>query len=228
MTRLFYILLRADRLRYIVCRIRWRLSKNKIRFLGSMDDGVGKQTIEHNFDALAKSDAFGMARRMSLLLYPVAAIFKDQLAQARILIVGPRTEDDVFWAKSLGLFNTDAVDLFSYSPLIKLADIHHSGIPDQSYDAVLLGWVISYSSNPQLVIDECKRILKPNGLLGIGIESNAKQKYEGIKPPRMNTLNSPRDLAALVKLPIAFNNTPYEDRTYDCGVVFRNAANLPE
>src|SRR6202012_5952842 len=99
----------------------------------------------------------------------------------KVLIVGPRTEDDILWAKSLGLFNTDGLDLFSYSPYIKVGDIHKSGIPDASYDAVLLGWMLSYSSDPELVVAECLRILKPGGYLGIGIESDALQDVEGVK-----------------------------------------------
>lgn len=222
--RALYMLLRIDRLRFLLCRIRWALLKRKARFVTTMDKAVGEQTVTYNFASLQQGDAFGMARRMSLLLYPVAAIFKDRLADIRVLIVGPRTEEDIYWARSLGMFHTEGLDLFSYSDLIKLGDVHNSGIADQSYDAVLLGWMISYSSDPELVIKECLRILKPGGLLGIGIQSNARQKYEGIKPPRMNPLNSPEDLAALVKLPMLFSNDPHQEVTYDCGTVFLNAA----
>jgi hypothetical protein len=225
--RLLYALLRIDRLRYSLCRIRWKLLKRHTKFLNSFDEAVGEQTISHNFGALEGNSAFGMAARMSLLLYPVAAIFKDRLASIRVLIVGPRTEDDIFWARSLGMFNTEGMDLFTYSDMIKLGDIHRSGIGDQAYDVVLLGWMISYSSDPELVVRECLRILKPGGLLGIGIESNSRQKYDGVKPPRMNALNSPQDLADLVQLPMLFNNDPHSDVTYDCGALFLNSQKTP-
>ena len=217
----FYGLMRINGIRLFVCKLRWRLRKHKLRVHPSMDKAVGEQTVEYNLGAFDEFRAFGMARRMSLLLFPTAAIFKDYLADIKVLIVGPRTEDDIIWARSLGMLNTTGLDLFSYSPLILLGDIHNSGITDRSYDAVLLGWMISYSSDPQRVIDECLRILKPGGLLGIGIESSARQKYDGIKPPRMNTLNSPADLAALVGLPMIFNNEPFNEITYDCAAIFR-------
>jgi ubiquinone/menaquinone biosynthesis C-methylase UbiE len=102
-----------------------------------------------------------------------------------------------------------------------VGDIHHSKLPDKSYDAVLLGWMISYSSDPEGVIAECRRILKPGGLLGVGIESNPMQRVEGIKPPRVNALNSTADLISLVGAPVAFSNESYEDVLYDCGVVFK-------
>jgi SAM-dependent methyltransferase len=217
-------LYRASRLegfRFRLCKLRWRLLKHKLRFYPVPSGAIGETAISHNIAAFDHSAVFGMAKRMSLLLFPTAAVFKDRLNDIKVIIVGPRTEDDIFWARSLGMFNTVGLDLFSYSPLIQLGDIHDSHIPDESYDAVLLGWMISYSSNPRKVADECLRILKPGGLLGIGIESNARQKYDGVKPPRMNTLNSPADLADLVGLPIVFNNDPLQDITYDCGVIFK-------
>jgi SAM-dependent methyltransferase len=219
--RWLYRALRLETLRIRLCQLRWRLLKHKLRFYPSLDEAVGEKAISHNISAFDHSAAFGMARRMSLLLYPTAAVFKDRLNDIKVLIVGPRTEDDIFWARSLGMFNTVGLDLFSYSPLIELGDIHDSQIPSESYDAVLLGWMISYSGNPRKVVDECLRILKPGGLLGIGIESNARQKYDGIQPPRMNALNSPADLADLTQLPIVFSNDPLQDITYDCGVIFK-------
>jgi SAM-dependent methyltransferase len=219
--RWFYLLMRIDRFRFIFCRLRWRLLKRKLQFHPNADKAVGEDTVRYNLGAFDHLAVFGMGKRMSLLLFPTAAIFKDNLPQRKVLVVGPRTEDDVLWARSLGLFNTEGLDLFSYSPLIRIGDIHNSGLPDQSYDAVLLGWMISYSSNPHLVIEECLRMLKPGGLLAIGIESNARQKYEGVKPPRMNSLNSPADLAELVGLPMIFNNDPLEEVTYDCAAIFK-------
>ncbi|MBA2587459.1 MAG: methyltransferase domain-containing protein [Alphaproteobacteria bacterium] len=227
LARLFFALLYIDKVRFKVSQLRWRFLKKNLHMAQDMDLAVGQNTIDHNLGAFSSNGAaFGMARRMSLLLFPLAALCKDRLHTTKVLIVGPRTEDDIFWAKSLGLYNTDGLDLFSYSPWIEVGDIHKSGIPSQSYDAVLLGWMISYSSEPGQVIDECRRILKPGGFLGIGIESDATQKARGVQPPRMNALNSPADLAELVKLPIAFSNELYEELTYDCGVVFKNSQRI--
>jgi SAM-dependent methyltransferase len=219
--RWLYRASRIEAFRFRLCQLRWRLLKHKLVFHQSLNEGVGEKTISHNIAAFDNAAVFGMAKRMSLLLFPTAAVFKDRLNDIKVLIVGPRTEDDIFWARSLGMFNTVGLDLFSYSPMIQVADIHDSGIPDESYDAVLLGWMISYSKAPKRVVDECLRILKPGGLLGIGIESSARQKYDGIKPPRMNSLNGPADLAELVDLHMIFNNDPLQDIAYDCGAIFR-------
>jgi hypothetical protein len=220
----FRALLFIDFIRLPYGRMRWLFLRGKLRFLEktSTTEGVGEETVSHNLDALLHSNAaFGMAKRMSLLLFPLAAVLKDRLGSARVLIVGPRTEDDIFWARSLGLQDTTGLDLFSYSKHIGLGDIHNSGLSDNSYDAVLLGWMLSYSSQPETVVQECKRMLKPGGYLGIGIESNALQDIEGVRPPRVNALNSTADLIGLVDAPVVFSNEPYEKITYDCGVLFK-------
>lgn len=219
--RLGYALLSIAPLRRLFCATRWRILKRRLVIMSGMDEAVGGDTLSHNLNAFGSASVFGMGKRMSLLLYPVATLLKDELGTARILIVGPRTEDDIFWAKSLGLYNTNGMDLFSYSRHIRIGDIHNSGIADNSYDAVLLGWMISYSKNPDRVIAECKRIIRTGGYLGIGIESDATQKIRGVVPPRMNSLNSVDDLVAAVAEPLMFHNRPYKDVTHDCGTVFK-------
>ena len=109
--KLGYALLYADFIRRPFCRLRWIFLRRNLQFQNkdSVSNAVGRDTINHNFTALSRGDtaAFGMAKRMSLLLFPVAAILKDRIEKSRVLIVGPRTEDDIFWAKSLGLWNTE-------------------------------------------------------------------------------------------------------------------------
>jgi hypothetical protein len=54
-----------------------------------------------------------MANRMALLLYPTAAALRDR-REARVLIVGPRTADDIFWARAR-TEECARTRLFSYS-----------------------------------------------------------------------------------------------------------------
>ena len=117
LSRISYDFLKVDILRNFYCWFRYRLRKGRMKTLESMTDGVGKHTIEHNMSALAGRAAFGMGNRMAILLYPLAAALRDS-ENPRVLIVGPRTEDDLFLAKSLGLRNVRGLDLFSYSEMI--------------------------------------------------------------------------------------------------------------
>ncbi len=214
--------LKVDILRNYYCWLRYQLRKGKMKTLASMTESVGKYTVDHNMGALSNRAAFGMGNRMAVLLYPLAAALRDD-SDARVLIVGPRTEDDLFLAKSLGMRNVRGLDLFSYSEMIDLGDMHATNYPAGSFDAVVLGWVISYSTAPERLVEECKRILKPGGYLAFGIESNPEFRKTGVlRPPRVNPLNSGADIAQIVQMPVVFLHDPQLERPTDNGVVFRN------
>jgi SAM-dependent methyltransferase len=197
-----YPILRIDsiRLKYVQFRY-WRMKK-KMKFITQISSGVGEMTISHNLTAFDQipSAAFQCGGRMGLLVYPIVSLFSYftvRKAELKILIVGCRSEDDIYWLRSFGFHNTVGLDLFSYSPKIIVGDIHKTNFENSSYDIVLLGWMLSYSKEPQVVMQECKRILKPNGIIGVGIEHDEKQEINGIKPPRENVLNSTLDIREL-------------------------------
>ena len=192
-------LLRNDRLRFHFVKLRYQFLKRRMRFFATGSTDIGEKTVSHNLDAFLSDAAFGCGGRMALLIYPLVAyhhFYRVRRDELNILVVGPRTEDDIFWLRAYGFLGTTGLDLFSYSDSIRLGDIHQTDIPSQSIDAVLLGWMISYSKDPEGVIRECRRILKPGGLLGIGIEHHPGS----IDPssPRVNRLNSLDDLEILV------------------------------
>jgi SAM-dependent methyltransferase len=192
-------LLRNDRFRFHLVKLRYQILKHRMRFLTTDATEIGEKTVTHNLDAFLVDAAFGCGGRMALLIYPLAAyyhFFRVRRQDLKILVVGPRTEDDIFWLRAYGFLGVSGLDLFSYSDSIQLGDIHHTDIPSQSVDCVLLGWMISYSKDPERVIEECRRILKPGGLLGIGIEHLGGPSDPS--SPRVNSLNSLADLEKLV------------------------------
>jgi SAM-dependent methyltransferase len=215
--------LKIDPVRNLYCWARYFFLKGRMKVMPVMTDGVGQHTVEHNMSALHFRAAFGMGNRMALLLYPLAAALRN-VPDAKVLIVGPRTEDDLYWARSLGVTNVRGLDLFSYSPWIDIGDIHHTSYEDREFDAVILGWVISYSEKPEVLVAECKRITKPGGYLGFGIESNSNQRSTGkYGPPRVNALNSGKDIADIVKESVVFIHDPEIDIPTDNAVLFQLA-----
>jgi len=219
--RIFLQLLKIDQLRNFYCRMRYRILRSRVRVLPVMADGVGKYTVDHNMGALSNRATFGMGNRMALLLYPLAAALRD-IPDARILIVGPRTEDDLYWARALGIPNVHGLDLFSYSPWIDIGDIHNTAYQNGQFDAVILGWVISYSEQPDVLVAECKRITKPGGYIGFGIEANPEQRRTGkYGPPRVNALNSGQDIVGIVQEPVVFIHDPKFVAPSDNAVLFQ-------
>jgi SAM-dependent methyltransferase len=202
LSSILYPFLRFKYIRYRVVKFRYLFFNKRIRIKQDVSASTGEQTITHNLDAFKNlAAAFGCGERMGLLIYPLVgyySFYKIDKSKLRVLIVGCRTEDDIYWMRAYGFTQTIGLDLFSYSRNILVGDIHKTDFEDASFDIVLLGWMISYTKNPAEVIRECRRILKKDGLLGIGIDHDPKQNNNDIKPPRVNTLNSTADIISLL------------------------------
>ena len=134
--------------------------------------------------------------RMHRLLRPLTAI-ETLSKDTRILLIGPRNESDLWLLKGYGfsLENLRGLDIISYSPLIDLGDMHATSYPDDSWDAVVLGWVLTYSLEPERVAKEVLRIVKPGGLVAIGLEYSVLQRDDvealtGYKLGRSERINS--------------------------------------
>jgi SAM-dependent methyltransferase len=188
-----------------------------------MTDGVGEIAVSHNFSALDSAAAFGMGNRMMLLLYPVAALLRGR-KNPKVLIVGPRTEDDIFWARSLVMRDAIGFDLFTYSEHILLGDMHKTDFADNTFDAVISGWVLAYSADPQRMVDESKRIIKNGGFLAMGLAVYPPKAVEelGSTLNRANLTNSVAEICDLVKSELVFASDPEEPNdAHEIAAVFK-------
>ncbi|OHA24448.1 MAG: hypothetical protein A3D50_01465 [Candidatus Taylorbacteria bacterium RIFCSPHIGHO2_02_FULL_44_12] len=192
-------LMRLYRVRYWVVWTRFTFLKKKMCFADHNNTQIGEKTISHNLSAFELPRAvFGCGGRMGLLIYPIIGYFSKNRRSKKILVVGCRTEDDIYWLRAYGFIDTYGFDLISYSSNILLGDIHQTSFPDRTYDVILLGWMISYTKDPHSVIKECQRIMKPKGLLGISLEHNPLQDKEGLGSVRVNNLNCTDDIINLL------------------------------
>lgn len=94
----------------------------------------------------------------------------DLPANPRILVIGPRNEAEVLLLNlyRFPMKDIEAIDIFSYSKIIKLQDMHDIKFPDNSFDVVYSAWTLRYSYDLQKAVDEIVRVLKPGGLAAIG------------------------------------------------------------
>jgi SAM-dependent methyltransferase len=203
-------LMSVDKIRFYVCKIRFSLLKKNLRFQDVKDAAVLSYAVSHNLSALDENSAFGMEKRMSLVLYPSVALLREKATLASCLLIGPRTEDDIFWAWSLGLRNTKGFDLFSYSPYIDVGDMHHMQYKNESFDLVILGWVLAYSSNPLSALAECFRVCKPGGYVAIGMDSISDDLYDPDHsmdiPGFTNVFRNLNEVEKLVNLKAVFSH----------------------
>ncbi len=119
------------------------------------------------------------AERSLRLIWPLAALAagdRIDLREQKVLSVGPRTEGEIFnlVAHGFRLRNIIGLDLITYSPRVHLGDMHAMPFPNASFDVALLGWVISYSDRKSAAAAEVARVVKPGGLVAIGVEWGAR------------------------------------------------------
>lgn len=162
-------LMRMEAIRACILTLRYffftRISR-KLRIYQSPSESVSPNTVEYNLTAFKRPL---LLHRTRVLLRPLSVI--ETLApDSAILVVGPRSEDDLLHLNAYGFRNVRGLDLISYSPHIDLGDMHQLPYGDSTFDVVLYGWVLVYSDNPERAAKEAIRVVKDGGIVGIGAE----------------------------------------------------------
>ncbi len=191
-------LLQIDFIRNFICYARWIVLKRKLQTLNGAenDKNIYKETIK--FNCIGLEDMGGS--RTHQLIRPLVSI--ERIArkqnQLKILSVGPRNEAEIFnlWAYGFSLKNITGLDLISYSPYIKIGDMHQMFFKDESFDVVIAGWVLVYSQNPELVAKEMLRVSKNQAIIAVTASYNNTspeaiiQRYGSLDTKRFDTLAS--------------------------------------
>lgn len=156
-----------------------RLNADDIRTFEGHGDAVIDNTLEHNLNALKKAVAFD---RPSQLINPLCQIQYVQYHQQslKVLTIGPRSEAEIFDLIAAGFLpeNIRGLDLISYSDFVDLGDMHDMPYDDNSFDIIIVGWVLGYSNDIPKVAEEVLRVAKPNGVIAIGNQHTPMSKEE--------------------------------------------------
>jgi SAM-dependent methyltransferase len=174
-------LLLVDLIRYAVVASRFFWYTRIRRKLTTFDlntkqsSAVAGNTISHNLKGLRDL----AVNRSHILVRPLSVI-EALKVDARILSIGPRTEGEIFNLAAHGfvLNNISALDLISYSPRVRVGDMHQMPYPDESFDGVVVGWVIAYSDDPSAAAREIIRVTRPGGVVAVGVEYNPLSQEE--------------------------------------------------
>jgi len=173
-----------------------------------------------NLDTLPKSDK-NLKYRYSFQHFKIYASIPHRITflisilkslnpnrKSKLLALGPRYESELFGYMGLGLkkHNIEAIDLFTYSPLIKKGDAHSLNYESSIFDFVIAGWTFPYSNNPQEILNECFRCLKPNGFLVITFDLRYSiEKYLKSKSSK-KLIKIPLVSGKLVEISLIKNN----------------------
>jgi len=169
--------IRSVREQVVKARLKYFLAKRRLRSLEESGYSYSA-TVKHNLKSLRGCDD-----RMLDILMPLFAS-ESFRPNGQTLIVGPRNEHDLLLYTSLGgsWSKLRGVDLISYSPKIDLGDMHQLPYEPNSCDAIICGWTLSYSKQPQKAVDEMLRLLKPGGMIALAVE------YSNMTPDDSRTL----------------------------------------
>jgi SAM-dependent methyltransferase len=163
-------LLTVDLIRFFVCLPRYvfrsLLGGNRT---SDSTTGVSTHTIRHNIRGMAELSA----PRSHVLIRPLMSVdaVKRHVADLKILSIGPRTEGEIFNLVGYGFRRKNIVglDLVSYSPYIKVGNMHQMPFDDHSFDVVICGWVLGYSDDKPQAVREILRVVKPGGTVAVGV-----------------------------------------------------------
>jgi len=150
-----------------------------IRIYQGDESFISPHTLRHNLKGLWQ-DLF--AARPHILIQPLMSIdyVRKNISELKVLSVGPRSENELLTLMEYGFRskNIISVDLISYSPKIKLGDIHNLPLDSDSYDIVICGWTLAYSENKRKAASELVRVVKSGGIIAVSATSHPATNEE--------------------------------------------------
>lgn len=112
----------------------------------------------------------GHRNRSERLMNVLRTIQYPDLRGAKLLCIGPRNEAEMLLLDAYGfsLSRMEAIDLFSYSPRIKLMDMNQLQYADDTFDIYYSSAVIRYSPDIRKTVAESIRVTQPGGIMAYG------------------------------------------------------------
>jgi SAM-dependent methyltransferase len=119
--------------------------------------------------------------RTERLINVLRSIHDLDLRTAKVLNIGPRNEMELMLLMLYGfqLRNIVAVDLFSYSPHIRVMDMHELAFPDDSFDVTYCAYTLRYSDRVERACQEIARCTRAGGLVAASFVTEAAPPSAG-------------------------------------------------
>ncbi len=163
---------------------------------GHESSHLGRNTLKHNSSNVVHS--IFTHERVHHIVRPLLAIadINHRLPFLKVLSVGPRSEAELLLYAGYGFTwnNLRGLDLFSYSPMIDVGDMHAMPYEDNSFDVIFVGWVLSYSEDIARALKEMVRVLKPQGYIALGQGYDSTLKDGIVQGNYVGASKRPNDL----------------------------------
>lgn len=147
------------------------LDDTKVKALEDNPPAAIRDALQYNIDTMKTGVALN---RPDLLINPLSSIdlIRFRIGDLKVLTVGPRSESEIFSLLAAG-FSPNRIrglDLFSYSEFVDVGDMHDMPYPDNTFDVVILGWVLAYSKDNAQVAREVRRVSSPGAFVAVGCQ----------------------------------------------------------
>jgi hypothetical protein len=144
---------------------------DRLSQLPGTPEQAARNTLEYNLKTL--HTAADLDRPM-MLIRPLLSIGRvaRSTGEMKVLSIGPRSEIEIFGliASGFAVPNITGLDLFSYSPFVDVGDMHALPYANDSFDIVLLGWVLVYSKDQPAAAREVVRCCRHGGVVAIAAD----------------------------------------------------------
>ncbi len=178
----------------------------------------GDNAIEHNIDYIKSLFNFKKiynkfnGKRTDIPIYPLRALYNLKFSEMNVLSIGPRVESEIFKLISLGFDykKIKSIDIQTYSNLIKLGDMINIPFKDDSFDLIVVGWVLTYTNNPKKCIEEIIRVSKKGCLVSM-CHSHSKNKNQVYSSEDLNSSEKIISFFNQNSNKVIFNYHPFDD-----------------
>ena len=162
---------------FVWFRLRWywyRLLGRRVQILerdAAPSDHVSTNVIPYNLRKMRGFDR----RRTERLINVLRSIHELDVPNARVLNIGARNEMELLLMRLYGFRtpNITAIDLFSYSPLIRVMDMHQLDFQDNAFDLTYSAYTLRYSDQLERACREIIRCTRDGGLVAASFVSDA-------------------------------------------------------
>lgn len=205
----FYYIKRSFKVLYENDNLPEHIGKSKIH---------GDNAIEHNINYIntlynpKKIYNKFSGKRTDIPLYPLRALYNLKFSEMNVLSIGPRVESEIFKLISLGFDHKKikSIDIQTYSNLITLGDMINIPFEKNSFDLIVVGWVLTYTNNPEKCIEEIIRVSKKGCLVSM-CHSHSKIEKQLYSSKDLNTSKKIISLFKENSNKVIFDYHPFDD-----------------
>jgi SAM-dependent methyltransferase len=176
-TEFIYGLLRIEAFNRLVFRLRFIYFVGVKRQVRVADNLRGVLKPEYSISMLRRGVT---SDRPLKLIRPLSVIDALDPRTAKILSVGCRFETELLYLRAYGFRRVEGLDLVAYSPWVRVGNMHDMPYPADTWDAVVLGWVLSYSDVPSRAATEVVRVTRDGGIVAAAVAYYPESKLHAL------------------------------------------------